>query len=102
LDDLPTLLNVLRGEMSGVGSRPEVPEKVDLADETWRTVLSVRPGLTSLGLVTYLSADNATPVHERIRPEVSYVERQSLLLDLQIMGRTVYWLARMGHLKGRC
>jgi lipopolysaccharide/colanic/teichoic acid biosynthesis glycosyltransferase len=101
LDDLPTLFNILKGDMSIVGPRPEAPENVDLQDENWRKVLSVRPGLTGLGILTYLSAYNSTPVSERIKPEVYYVEHQSLLLDLRILGRTIYRLARMGHLKGR-
>jgi lipopolysaccharide/colanic/teichoic acid biosynthesis glycosyltransferase len=96
LDDLPTVFNVLKGDMSIVGPRAEVPEKVDLADSDWRKVLSVRPGLAGLGALTYLSAYNSTPVSERIKPEVYYVENQSLLLDLRILGRTIYWLAHMG------
>lgn len=47
LDELPQLWNVLRGDLSLVGPRPEVPEYVDLDDVKWRTVLSVRPGMTS-------------------------------------------------------
>lgn len=46
LDELPQLLNVLRGEMSIVGPRPEVPKYVDSHDPTWRNVLQVRPGVT--------------------------------------------------------
>lgn len=45
-DELPQLLNVLRGEMSFVGPRPEVPEYVDLEDPLWQKVLATRPGLT--------------------------------------------------------
>jgi lipopolysaccharide/colanic/teichoic acid biosynthesis glycosyltransferase len=101
LDDLPTLVNVLRGDRSIVGPRPEVPDKVDLKSEEWRKVLEVRPGLVGLGALTYLGAYNSTSVGERIKPELYYVEHQSLLLDLKIMGRAIYWLARMGHLKGR-
>ena len=101
LDDLPTLVNVLTGDMSIVGPRPEVPEKVDLRMEEWRTVLSVRPGLMGLGTLTYLSAYNSTPVSERIMPEVYYVKHCSLGLDAQIIARTIYWLARTGHVKGR-
>ena len=46
LDELPELLNILRGDMSIVGPRPEVPTYVDLQDSAWRRVLAVRPGLT--------------------------------------------------------
>jgi lipopolysaccharide/colanic/teichoic acid biosynthesis glycosyltransferase len=101
LDDLPTLVNVLKGDMSIVGPRPEVPEKVDLQSALWQKVLTARPGLMGLGALTHLSAYNSTPVSERILPEVYYVEHQSLLLDLKVIGRTIYWLLRMGHLKGR-
>jgi lipopolysaccharide/colanic/teichoic acid biosynthesis glycosyltransferase len=100
LDDLPTLLNVLKGDMSIIGPRAEVPGKVYLDSIEWRKVLSVRPGLTGLGAITYLSAYNSTPVSELIGPEVYYVEHQSLLLDLRILGGTILWLARTGHLKG--
>lgn len=47
LDELPQLLNVIKGEMSLVGPRPEVPEFVDMADPRWLTTLSVRPGMTA-------------------------------------------------------
>lgn len=46
LDELPELLNIARGDMSVVGPRPEVPRYVDLEDQAWKLVLSVRPGLT--------------------------------------------------------
>jgi len=53
LDELPQLMNVLRGEMSLVGPRPEVPEFVDLAAPAWRAVLSVKPGITDLATLLY-------------------------------------------------
>jgi lipopolysaccharide/colanic/teichoic acid biosynthesis glycosyltransferase len=46
LDELPELINVLRGDMSFVGPRPEVPQYVELSDRLWQRVLQVRPGLT--------------------------------------------------------
>jgi lipopolysaccharide/colanic/teichoic acid biosynthesis glycosyltransferase len=53
IDELPQLWNVCRGDMSIVGPRPEVPEYVDLTDERWQTVLSVRPGLTDLASLVF-------------------------------------------------
>jgi len=46
IDELPQLWNVFRGDMSFIGPRPEVPEYVDLSDQQWQTILSVRPGIT--------------------------------------------------------
>jgi len=53
LDELPQLWNVLRGDMSFVGPRPEVPEYVELASAEWRIVLSVKPGITDLATLLY-------------------------------------------------
>ena len=101
LDDIPTLWNVLRGDMSLIGPRPEVPEKVDLSDATWRKVLSVRPGLSGLGLLTLREHYNQASVQERLQPEVYYAEHSSFLFDVQLMLQTMYWWLRMGHVKGR-
>lgn len=101
LDEIPALWNVLRGEMSFVGPRAERPELVDLADPDWQTVLSVRPGLTGLGVLTFLESYNRTGVQERIRPEVYYAENWSPLLDAKVLAKTLFLWVRMGHLKGR-
>jgi lipopolysaccharide/colanic/teichoic acid biosynthesis glycosyltransferase len=53
LDELPQLLNVLRGDMSLVGPRPEVPEYVQLEAPIWQAVLQVRPGVTDLATLLY-------------------------------------------------
>lgn len=101
LDDLPTLWNVIRGDMSLIGPRPEVPEKVDPTDPDWQTILTVRPGLSGLGALTYLDRYNQTHVKDRIQPDVYYARHQSWWLDLALMARTLVMLVRMGHLKGR-
>lgn len=100
LDDLPTLWNVTRGDMSLIGPRPEIPENVDVADTTWQKVLSVRPGLSGLALLTLRERYNETSVTERLQPEVYYAEHSSLLFDIQLMLKTLYWWLRMGHVKG--
>jgi lipopolysaccharide/colanic/teichoic acid biosynthesis glycosyltransferase len=85
LDELPQLINVLRGEMSIVGPRPTVMSQVRLYDERQLERLSVRPGLTGLAQV---SGRNALQWGERIELDLEYVERQSALLDLQLIART--------------
>jgi lipopolysaccharide/colanic/teichoic acid biosynthesis glycosyltransferase len=102
LDELPQLLNVLRGEMSMVGPRPEVPRYVALYPADQRaTVLSVRPGITDLASLAFrdestLLARSADPertyVEEilpiKLRHACDYVARRSLWLDLRILART--------------
>jgi lipopolysaccharide/colanic/teichoic acid biosynthesis glycosyltransferase len=53
LDELPQFFNVLRGDMSLIGPRPEVPEYVELSNPVWREVLAVRPGITDLATLAY-------------------------------------------------
>ena len=101
LDDLPTLYNVLKGDLSIVGPRPESPDKVDLNDPEWRKVLSIKPGLTGLGLLTSRDTYNETSIKDRLEPEIFYVENSSLLFDIQLLSKTLYWWLRMGHIKGR-
>jgi lipopolysaccharide/colanic/teichoic acid biosynthesis glycosyltransferase len=101
LDDLPTLWNVIRGDMSLIGPRPEIPEKVDLSNPDWQTILTVRPGLSGLGALTFLDRYNQTSVADRIQPDVYYARHQSWRLDLALIIRTLLMLLRMGHLKGR-
>jgi lipopolysaccharide/colanic/teichoic acid biosynthesis glycosyltransferase len=101
LDDLPTLWNVLRGDMSLIGPRPEIPENVDLSDMNWQKTLAIRPGLSGLGLLTLREQYNSTSVQERLQLEVYYAEHSSFLFDVQLLFQTIYWWLRIGHLKGR-
>ena len=101
LDEIPVMWNILKGELSIVGPRPEKPEKVNLGDPYWQKILSVKPGFMSLGGLTFLDKFNQTSVKDRLQPEVYYVENQSFLLDMKILAKTLYFWMRMGHLKGR-
>jgi lipopolysaccharide/colanic/teichoic acid biosynthesis glycosyltransferase len=85
LDELPQLLNVIRGDMSLVGPRPTVASQVELYDAHQRRRLLARPGLTGLAQV---SGRNAIPWSERIELDVRYVETWSPRRDLAILGRT--------------
>lgn len=91
IDELPQLLNVLRGEMSLVGPRPTLPDQVAAYDDFRRQRLLVRPGLTGLAQVhgnTTLSWD------ERILYDIAYVRRCSFGLDIWIMLRTLWVVLR--------
>jgi lipopolysaccharide/colanic/teichoic acid biosynthesis glycosyltransferase len=86
LDELPNLINVLRGEMSIIGPRPTVPVQVDRYTERQLGRLAVKPGITGWAQVngrTELSWD------ERIELDLWYIEHRSLRLDLDIPVRTV-------------
>jgi len=91
LDELPQLVNVLRGEMSLVGPRPPIPYEVELYEPWHLPRLSVVPGLTGLwqsrgwGRLSF---------GEGVKLDIEYVERRSFGLDLQIIGRTLWQLLR--------
>jgi lipopolysaccharide/colanic/teichoic acid biosynthesis glycosyltransferase len=98
LDELPQLLNVLKGEMSIVGPRPEVQMYVDMFTEEEKPILSVRPGITDWasiwnpdeGAILAGSPDPEKTYMEKIRPEkirlqLKYVRERSLWVDLKII-----------------
>jgi lipopolysaccharide/colanic/teichoic acid biosynthesis glycosyltransferase len=85
LDEVPNLLNVLRGEMAIVGPRPTIEAQVELYTPHQRRRLEVKPGMTGWAQV---SGRTALPWEERIELDVWYVEHRSLTLDLRILART--------------
>jgi lipopolysaccharide/colanic/teichoic acid biosynthesis glycosyltransferase len=93
LDELPNLVNVLRGEMAIVGPRPTIQSQVDAYSERQRRRLEVKPGLTGWAQV---NGRVSLSWPERIELDVWYVENRSLRLDLQILARTVRQLVT-GH-----
>ncbi len=85
LDELPNLLNVLRGDMSLIGPRPTLPAQVAQYTARQHGRLSVKPGITGWAQV---NGRAALPWSERIELDLYYVEHRSLLLDLRILART--------------
>lgn len=86
LDELPNLLNVLRGEMSFIGPRPTIPVQVAQYTELQRGRLAVKPGITGWAQV---HGRAALPWSERIELDLHYIEHRSLALDLRILWRTL-------------
>ena len=86
LDELPQLFNVLRGDMSLVGPRPQVPEEVAEYEGPMSRRLRVRPGMTGLWQV---SGRNDLSVADAVRLDLYYVDNWSMIQDLVILGRTI-------------
>jgi lipopolysaccharide/colanic/teichoic acid biosynthesis glycosyltransferase len=93
LDELPNLVNVLRGEMSIVGPRPTIQAQVDQYTERQLRRLDVKPGITGWAQV---NGRASLPWEQRIELDVWYVENRSLALDLRIIARTLRLLVS-GH-----
>ncbi len=92
LDELPQVLNVLRGEMSVVGPRPERPQLVArLAEEIpfYRARLAVKPGLTGWAQINHGYANTVAEAMRKLQYDLYYIKRQGLWLDLLVMMRTV-------------
>jgi len=86
LDELPNLVNVLRGEMSLIGPRPTLPVQVEQYTERQRGRLAIRPGITGWAQV---NGRASLPWAERIELDLYYIEHRSPALDLKILRRTV-------------
>ncbi len=91
LDELPQILNVLLGDMSLVGPRPEMPFIVEQYTTLQRQRLAVKPGITGLW---QLSADRAFLIHENIEYDLYYVRNRSLFIDIAILLHTLLFAAR--------
>jgi exopolysaccharide biosynthesis polyprenyl glycosylphosphotransferase len=86
LDELPQLFNVIIGDMSLVGPRPEMPFIVEQYNELHKQRLNVKPGITGLWQI---SADRKIAIHENMDYDMYYINNQSFLLDMVILAKTV-------------
>jgi lipopolysaccharide/colanic/teichoic acid biosynthesis glycosyltransferase len=93
LDELPQLINVLRGDMSLVGPRPMLPWEADLLTAPYRPRFIVKPGITGLWQV---SGRSRLSMRTALDLDVEYARRRSVVLDLSILARTVPALFRGG------
>lgn len=107
LDEFPQLINVLKGEMSFVGPRPEVRKYVELYTEEQRNVLRIRPGITDLASVTYkdestLLGQSDDPektyinviMPEKLRLNLEYIRKFSILYDIKMILKTLSEIIR--------
>lgn len=105
LDELPQLINIIKGEMSFVGPRPEVPVEVATYSNDEKRIFSVRPGITDWASLTFHnegeilkgSKDPHQTYREKIRPgkiklALKYVDEQSFLTDIKIIFQTIFVL----------
>lgn len=98
LDELPNLFNVLRGELSIVGPRPEIPEYVERYTPEEREVLRVNPGMTGLSQIKYINEssqlrdierDYPSILADKLKLDLDYVKENSILLDIKILISTI-------------
>jgi exopolysaccharide biosynthesis polyprenyl glycosylphosphotransferase len=88
IDELPQFVNILKGDMSLVGPRPERKHFIDIISSThphYKYLHKVKPGLTSWGMVQFGYAENVSEMMERMKYDLLYIENCSLALDLKIM-----------------
>lgn len=88
IDELPQFVNILKGDMSLVGPRPERKHFIDIISNThphYKYLHKVKPGLTSWGMVQFGYAENVTEMMERMKYDLLYIENCSLALDIKIM-----------------
>ena len=97
LDELPQLWNVIRGEMSFVGPRPERQfyiEQIEKEAPHYRHLHKVKPGITSWGMVKYGYAENVKEMIQRMKYDIIYIENMSLFIDIKILIYTILIVAQ--------
>ncbi len=105
IDELPQLLNVLLGDMSFVGPRPEVKKYVDSYNEDQQEVLNVRPGVTDIASISYSNENELLSKYsdpekayiqiimpDKLKLNLEYIQRQSFISDFKIIVRTIFKL----------
>lgn len=91
LDELPQVINIIKGEMSLVGPRPEIPQIVGNYCDYEKKRLLVLPGLTGLW---QLSPYRCEPIHHHLEYDFQYIEERTELLDLKIIFLTILWFIK--------
>ncbi|MFA5097729.1 MAG: sugar transferase [Candidatus Margulisiibacteriota bacterium] len=109
LDELPQLVNVLKGDMSMVGPRPEIPKTVEKYTEKERTLLSVKPGLTSPASIKFIQEEKLLPsssrqlyrtyygsvIPQKLECDLKYLRERSFLYDIWIIIETIIAIAKI-------
>lgn len=87
IDEIPQILNVLKGDMSFVGPRPDLPEHINLYEENEKRKLEIKPGISGYNQAYYR---NSVSWKDRIKNDIYYIDHISFLLDLKIILKTVW------------
>ena len=95
LDELPQLINILKGEMSLVGPRPTLPYQVENYDQRQKNRLNVKPGITGWAQV---NGRSSLSWPERIELDLWYIDNWSLWLDLKVIAKTIGVVLEKGNL----
>ena len=107
LDELPQLINVLMGDMSFVGPRPEVKKYVNLYNDEQKKVLSVNPGITDAASIVYSNENEVLAKYDdaekayieivmpaKLKLNLEYIQRRSFVGDLKLMTQTIFKIVR--------
>jgi len=94
LDELPQIINILKGEMSFIGPRPDLPDQIKLYHEEDKVRLTVRPGITGYAQVV---GRNSLGFRERFEYDIEYVNHYSLWFDFKILIQTVMVVLKRDH-----
>lgn len=85
IDEIPQIINIIKGDMSFIGPRPDLPEHLNVYNDIEKRKIEVRPGITGYNQAYYR---NSIPWKERIKNDVYYVENITFLLDIQVLFKT--------------
>lgn len=86
LDETPQLLNIIRGEMSIIGPRPDLPEHIELYENNENRKLEIKPGVTGFNQAYYR---NTIPWKERIQNDIYYIDNLSFWMDIKVLFKTI-------------
>ena len=95
IDEIPQLLNVLIGDMSWIGSRPDLPDALNVYSEEDKKKLTVRPGITGYSQAYYR---NSAEFSQKMKGDVYYAQNVSFILDLKILMKTIQTVVRRENL----
>lgn len=102
LDDIPNLINIIRGDLSLIGPRATEPARVDLRNPEWQQLLRIRPGVFSYAILVLATEFNQSSPERKRQLELDYVQKQSFWYDLQLMRRVIQaMIASKGNIKTR-
>jgi undecaprenyl phosphate N,N'-diacetylbacillosamine 1-phosphate transferase len=87
IDEIPQIINILKGDMSLIGPRPDLPEALSIYSMDQKTKLNVRPGITGYNQAYFR---NSTSFQEKVKNDVYYVDNLTFLLDLKILFKTIH------------